>query len=168
MTKVLLAVGAFILITANAVTAQSRDGFWIGFGVAAGSLEVGSDPRQSAPVGYLKFGGTINQRFLLGVETTALIREGDSNGTLTHMSFSAVAYVYPSATSGFFLKGGLGWARLADDRSSLNGSGAVLGLGFDARVGDDFAITPFGNFTAGAFTFLTTNIYEFGVGASWH
>ena len=167
MGKALMAMGVLTLITVNAAHAQSREGFWIGFGVGAGSLEVGSDPRQSAPVGYLKFGGTINQTFLLGVETNAWIKEGSPNGTLTHMNFSAVAYVYPSDTSGFFLKGGLGWARLADDQLSLNGSGAVLGLGFDARVGDNFSITPYGNFTAGAFLF-STNIFEVGVGVSWH
>ena len=83
-----------------------------------------------------------------------------------------MAYFYPSATNGFFLKGGLGWSRLSVEVLGIsvaeNGAGAVLGVGYDARVGDNWSITPILNFNGGAFDGGNTNISELGVGVSWH
>ena len=91
---------------------------------------------------------------------------------VTHTNTSAVAYFYPSAASGFFLKGGLGWSRLSIEVLGIsvaeNGGGAVFGLGYDALVGDNWSITPVLNFNGGAFNGGNTNISEIGVGVSWH
>ncbi len=66
---------------------------------------------------------------------------------MTHTVFSALAYVYPSATKGFFLKAGPGWARLDRPgyRGYLNRYAAALvgGLGYDIRVGERASLTTF-------------------------
>ncbi len=172
MRKIVIAVGLLVLVTTSTLQAQTREGFWIGFGLGAGSLGIeGGTDRDTGVVGYLKLGGTISERFLLGVESNAWLKD-ESGVTVTHTNHSAVAYFYPSATSGFFLKGGLGSARLLEEVSGRNtsetGGGAVLGLGFDARVGDNWSITPVLNFNYGAFDGGNTNIVELAVGVSWH
>ena len=176
MWKVLMAIGVVVLITGNAVQAQSRDGFWVGFGAGTGSLQVGGDPRQWGAVGYLKLGGTINQRVLLGAELNGWKRE--SSAADRHVNLTVTAYSYPSATSGFFWKAGLGWSWLGDARGTgINGVGVVLGLGYDARIEDNFSITPFLNLSTtpfltfdGAWGFAGNgiNMIQFGVGVSWH
>ena len=172
MKRVVSILGLLVLMTAGAAQAQSHEGFWVGFGFGGGSLGIadGTD-RDTGVVGYVKLGGTINERLLLGVESNAWVKE-QSGTTLTHTNTSAVAYFYPSATNGFFLKGGLGWSRLSVEVLGIsvteNGGGAVLGVGYDVRVGDNWSVTPVLNFNGGAFAGGNTNISELGVGISWH
>ena len=172
MNRIAYMLGLFALMTAGTAQAQSHEGFWVGFGVGGGSLGIdGGTNRDTGAVGYVKLGGTISERFLLGMESNAWRKE-QTGVTLTHTNLSAVAYFYPSATNGFFLKGGLGWSRLTVGVVGLgvteNGGGAVLGLGYDARIGDNWSITPVVNFNGGAFDGGNTNVSEFGVGVSWH
>ncbi len=172
MRKIVIAVGLLVLVTTSTLQAQTREGFWIGFGLGAGSLGIdGGTDRDTGVVGYLKLGGTLSERFLLGVELNQWMRE-ESGATVGLTNLSAVVYFYPSATSGFFLKGGLGTSRLEVEVSGISvsqdGGGAVLGLGFDARVGDNWSITPVMNFNAGALEGGNTSLTEFGVGVSWH
>ena len=172
MKRVVSILGLFVLMTAGSAQAQSHEGLWVGFGFGGGSLGIADGTgRDTGVVGYLKLGGTINERLLRGVESNGWVKE-QSGGTVTHTNSSAVAYFYPSATGGFFLKGGLGWSRLSIEVAGIgvaeNGGGAVLGLGYDARVGDNWSITPVLNFNGGAFDGGNTNISELGVGISWH
>ena len=172
MKKVVTILGLLVLMTAGTAQAQSHEGFWVGFGLGGGSLGIANGTgRDTGVVGYVKLGGTINERFLLGMESNAWMKE-QSGATVTHANTSAVAYFYPSATNGFFLKGGLGWSRLSVEVLGIsvaeNGAGAVLGVGYDARVGDNWSITPILNFNGGAFDGGNTNISELGVGVSWH
>ena len=153
---------------------QTRDGFWIGFGLGAGSL--GCDgcggARESAFSGNFKLGGTINPHFLLGAETNGWYKS-EGGATVSYGNLSAVGYYYPSATSGFYLKGGLGWARVTLDAGGLGsdsdmGGGAVLGLGYDARVRRNFSLTPYVNFMGGRFANSTANVVQYGLGFTWH
>ena len=172
MKRVVFILGLFVLMTAGAAQAQTHEGFWVGFGFGAGSLGIdGGTDRDTGGVGYVKLGGTINERFLLGMESNAWTKD-ETGARVTHTNTSAVAYFYPSAASGFFLKGGLGWSRLSIEVLGIsvaeNGGGAVFGLGYDALVGDNWSITPVLNFNGGAFNGGNTNISEIGVGVSWH
>lgn len=117
-------------------------------------------------------GGTVNSRFLLGVETNGWYKSEDEVA-LTYGNLSAVAYFYPSVTSGFYLKGGLGLATLRADvadfgSESETGSGAVIGVGYDARVGQNFSLTPYLNLMGGSFDGGTANVVQFGLGFTWH
>src|SRR5262245_9382473 len=87
---------------------QTREGFWIGFGLGAGSLGCGDcNDRTNGFSGNFKLGGTINPHFLLGAKTNGWYKSEDGV-TLSYGNLSAVAYYYPSVTNGFYLKGGLG------------------------------------------------------------
>jgi hypothetical protein len=71
------------------------------------------------------------------------------------------------------LKGGLGVARLQADvdefgSDSETGSGAVLGLGYDVRVGQKFSLTPYLNVMGGSFDGGDLNVVQFGLGFTWH
>jgi len=55
---------------------QVRKGFWIGFGFGYGSSNVscdgcGSASRESGGAGFIKLGGTLNDKVLLGGEINA-------------------------------------------------------------------------------------------------
>lgn len=152
---------------------QTREGFFIGFGFGWGSLGCKDcGDREAGVSGYLKLGGTVNEKLLLGFESNGWAKE--QNGvTLSQGNASAVAYFYPTAESGFFLKGGLGVSTLKLDVSgfgsgSVTGSGLVIGLGYDARVGDNFSLTPFANLVTGSFDNGSTNVIQAGLGLTWH
>jgi len=153
---------------------QTREGFWIGFGLGAGSLgcDECSGERETAFSGNFKLGGTINPHLLLGGETNGWYKS-ETGVTIQYGNVSAVAYYYPSVTSGFYLKGGVGLASLSLDIDSFGsdsetGSGAVLGLGYDARVGRNFSLTPYVNFMAGSFDGGSANVVQYGLGFTWH
>ena len=78
---------------------------------------------------------------------------------------------YPSAQGGFFLKGGLGLASIEVDFGALNfedeGVGLTIGLGFDARVGRNFALTPYFDILTSSFDGASFNQVAFGLGFTW-
>ena len=93
---------------------QERKGFWIGFGAGYGSAyasadceDCGGGNREGSVSAFLKLGGTLNQNVLLGVETNAWTKTKD-NLRLTLGSMTGTVTVYPQASGGFFLKGGVG------------------------------------------------------------
>ncbi len=92
--------------------APARDGFFIGFGVGAGSLGFEDDSeREVGGAGYFKIGGALNDKVLLGAEGggwSKEMREGGGSGTVTFSSLNAVFYGYLNPTGGFFIKSGLG------------------------------------------------------------
>ena len=73
-------VGGVVLLASSSAWAghpQDRQGFWIGFGGGYGSAEASADcegcsgDREGSFTGFIKLGGTLNDRVLLGVEGNA-------------------------------------------------------------------------------------------------
>jgi hypothetical protein len=67
--------------------------------------------------------------------------------TLTVGTVLALVRFYPSARGGFFLEGGLGLGTIhvsldGFGSDSEAGGGALVGLGYDIRVGDNVSLTP--------------------------
>ena len=55
MKRVVSILGFFVLMTAGAAQAQDHEGFWVGFGLGAGSLGIdGGTGRDTGVMGYLK------------------------------------------------------------------------------------------------------------------
>lgn len=153
---------------------QTRDGFYIGFGLGGGTLGCSDclGERETGLSGYFKLGGTVSDKLLLGFETNGWWKEEDGV-TLSQGNASAAAYLYPSPLSGFFLKGGVGLSTLDLSIQGLGsdsetGLGLVLGLGYDARVGTNFSLTPYLNFVYGGFDGGSTNVWQAGLGLTWH
>lgn len=177
-TMAWLLVAALVAVPqgADAQNAPARDGFFIGFGLGGGSFGCADcGDRQSGLSGHLKLGTTLSPRLLFGVESTAWTKE-ESGARMTHTNLSAMMQFYPAATSGFFLKGGLGVSRLEASASSGGfsfsaadtGLGLTAGLGYDVRVGNTLSVSPYGMFGWGNFEGGSANNLQLGLGLTWH
>jgi hypothetical protein len=158
-------LGLWILFAPPRVSAAAaeRRGFWLGLGGGVGAADASCescDPGGAPELGtaaYLKLGGTLSPRWLLGGEVNLWTKE-QAGVALNFYSAVATATFYPRASSGFFLKGGAGLAFVdtdfveGDTQVTLDlgdGPGFVLGLGYDVKV-RGFSITPAVNFWYGA------------------
>ncbi len=119
-----------------------RRGLWAGAGLGAGFdrvfCEICDGSVQAGWSGYLRLGGTVGPRLLLGGELTGWLK-GQEEVTRSIGAVSFVAYWYPR-DSGLYLKGGGGAqtqpfpgsirqfiARKENDRGPLNPSGPAVG-----------------------------------------
>ena len=99
--------------------------------------------------GYLRLGGTVSPKGLLGGEFAGWGRTVD-DVSVGASNTSFIVQFYPGSNGGVFLKGGLGVAtiRVSTDVLGINvsatetGFGTTLGLGYDARVGSSIFLTP--------------------------
>lgn len=138
------------------MSGRTRHGFWLSFGVGAGGDQVdlkdgfGYSNSLTEPTVQLRLGGTVNQHLRLGAEVSSWLHNFYSDNGQVLESVGGVfgiAQWYPAARAGFYLKGGAGLGRSALDYSggptiSDLGFAAVLGAGYDIRVGRHLAITP--------------------------
>lgn len=141
--RTVLVVLLATFLAAGAISAQRvHQGFWIGF--APGGVGYSDGEGLVYPL-YLRLGGTIDQRVLVGFEWFAVILD-DYPGTVAE-NYSATALLYPSAKGGLFAKIGIGLGRAASrcpDRPAddLAGMGATVGVGYDVRIGRNVYLTP--------------------------
>jgi hypothetical protein len=185
----LLAVSFLFAGPAWAGHPQERKGFWVGFGGGYGSAianadcpDCGGGNREGSFAGFFKLGGTLNERVLLGVESNAWRKEQEGV-RLTLGNVSGTVTFYPQASSGFFLKAGLGLAYMDTqvENVSINktGLGVLGGLGYDIRVGRNISITPCANYYYGKPGDVTVlgepvlpgfnyNVFDFGIGITFH
>jgi len=165
---------------------QTREGFWISFGLGYGSAGISCDQcgttnRQSSFTSYLRLGGTLNPRVLLGGDIVGWTKS--SSGTATTLgTVTASALFYPQPASGFFLKGGVGFAVYDEtDGQKVDGAGVgvIVGAGYDIRVGRNISLTAFGDFLIGSVGELQSsgstvatgwkeNLFHFGLGVTFH
>ena len=189
------AAGLALALTsvAQAQHPQTREGFWIGFGFGYGSAGLtctspcafNSSAKGGGATGYIKLGGTLNSKVLLGGEVngwTKNISGATPTTTETVGNVSGAVYFYPAPASGFFLKGGVGFADyiLSGGGSSVSGSGFgfLAGLGYDIRVGRNVSLTPTANFyfgadgdvsdVSGTAPSVKHTVIDFGLGITFH
>jgi hypothetical protein len=183
---------ASVTVVSAGSHAQERHGFWIGLGGGVGSAKAtcddcGSSNRKTGVAGYVKLGGTLNEHLLLGGEFNIWSKE-EEGVTVNFYNAAATLTVYPQASSGFFLKGGVGLSfvdtQLRDGSTTLtvdlgDGPGVIVGAGYDVRVGRNISITPAVNFwygkpggvTLGGETIFRNwrqNVVDFTVGVTFH
>ena len=135
---------------------QTREGFWIGFGFGAGSARETcdgcGDTTVTGATGFVKLGGTLNDKVLLGGELMVWTKDYNP-GTETLGSATFIVQYYPAVRSGFFVKGGVGFSDY-DFRNGASvtgaGPGITLGVGYDIRVARNFSITPTIDFWGGS------------------
>jgi hypothetical protein len=175
----------------SAQSAQMREGFWIGFGFGGGSAGLSCNlgcegmSRETGFSGYLKIGGTLTPKLLLGGESTGWTKSDSAGTTFQLGTLVAAAYLYPAPATGFFIKGGPGFAvyRESNDtagKASGMGFGFLLGAGYDIRVSRNISITPVVNFLWGSIGDLKSgdastqglglkeNVFDFQVGITFH
>jgi hypothetical protein len=135
---------AFFLFAATPSSSEAQrlhQGFWIGF--APGGVGATRAQGFAYPL-YLRFGGTISQRVMVGIESFALF---DAGPAMSSGNITVLALLYPSARGGFLVKTAVGLARAnaqcpdsPDD--SQDGVGGTFGLGYDIRLATNTYLTP--------------------------
>ena len=154
-------------------TKNAREGFWFNVGLGYGSLGCADcDGREGGFSGGLALGGTLSQKVLIGGGTNGWTKSQDG-GTLTVGTLTAQVRFYPSATGGFYLLGGLGIGTVSAALSgygsdSETGFAALLGLGYDIRVGKNVSLTPFWNGFAVTTSNTDANVGQIGLGVTIH
>jgi hypothetical protein len=131
----------------------ARSGFGMSFGLGWGSAGVTCEDcnievedRIEGLAGYVRIGGSVNPRLFVGVEGIGWLKNSDGlERRIAAVSFVTVGY--PSATAGFFLRGGFGGVRAVVENSlySVTGEGLSwqFGAGFDIPMGSGAALTPY-------------------------
>lgn len=157
----LLAMGAGDL---SAQRPQTREGFWISFGLGYGSAAIACEgcpelETLSSFTSYVRLGGTLNDHVLLGGDIVAWTKTRNG-ATATLGGMTATLLFYPAAARGFFVRGGAGFALYAESNGgSVTGTGAgvLAGLGYDIRLGRNVSLTAFADALYGAVGDLMTN-----------
>jgi hypothetical protein len=152
---------------------QTRQGFWFNGGLGYGSLgcqDCGS--REGGLSGGLAIGGSLSQKVLLGAGTNAWTKS-ENGATLSVGTLTALIRFYPSATGGFFLLGGLGVGQVHAEVAGFGsgtetGVGALVGLGYDIRVGQNVSLTPYWNGFAMSSSNSDANVGQIGLGITVH
>jgi len=152
----------------------AREGFWINVGLGAGSMGCeGCDDRVTGPSGNLALGGSLGGgQVLLGLFVNSWTKSEDG-ATLTTGTVTGGFRLYPSHSNGFFFTGGVGVGTVeldTNDFGSANdvGAGAMVGLGYDIRVGRAISVTPFVNGVGVSIEGNTANFVQAGLGVTWH
>lgn len=187
-TRCSTAVSVLLVVCSSLLWAQrpqTRQGFWIGFGFGYGTLGVSCDgcpdiDREGGLSGYLKMGGTLSPKVLLGGESNGWSKEVNGS-TVTAGNLSFAAYFYPQPTSGLFVTGGLGLSSYQEEGFDMaTGFGFSAGLGYDIRVGDNVSLAPVANFFFGSVGDLEEetgffvvpgvkqNVFQVALGVTFH
>lgn len=153
--------------------AQIRKGFWISFGLGAGSYDLLCEgctyDAKTDLSGTLRMGGTVSPNVLVGGETMGWTHTENGVDEFAS-SLSGVVLFYPSTTGGLFLKGGLGLAMYdaTDGSDDLTATGFSIsgGIGYDIRVAKNFSLTPFVNALYGTSATLKAGGTDTGVSVS--
>ena len=165
---------------------QTRQGFWIAFGLGYGSADLTCDgcafDREGGGSAHIRLGGTLNQRLLLGGDVSGWTKVIDGV-TYTAGNVAFIAQYYPSATGGLFLKGGAGFSTIQfiDGGQQARGDsyGLSAGVGYDIRVGRNISITPLADLLLGGsrdiryqgatvIPGLSFNAINLGLGVTFH
>ena len=130
--------------------ATNRTGQWLGIGLAPGwgrfTCEICEASRGAAISGYLRVGGTINSKFLVGLEGDGWMRNVDS---VSHFMLGVAAelFFYPNPRKRLYYKAGVGILFYqADDgpgQVTTQAFGPNLGAGYDIPVNGALSLTPF-------------------------
>jgi hypothetical protein len=174
-----LAVAVTALLVTPAAHAQNpqvRDGFWFSIGVGGGSLGCENcEDRTSGGAGYLAFGGKLSDNILLA-GTLSGWGKSEDGVTLTVGLAALTARFYPSASGGFFLNAGVGVGSVdlefdfgpGSFTTSETGAGALLGLGYDLRVGRMLSITPWLQWFGVSYDPGHTDVGQLGIALTVH
>lgn len=165
MVRPVLLIGGLTALAAIAsdVQAQDRRGFWLGFGVSAGSgsctqinprvdppVRRCSEARKLGPSGYVSVGGTMSQQVILGVELNGWM-SSNPDTVRQYGVISAIVQAFPSRNLPLYVKGGLGVGRYAEDTEgesllSAAGFSYLIGAGMEIPLRRSMALTPFVHF----------------------
>ena len=180
--KVMCAVALALLCLAPLSSAEDihiRNGFWGGIDAGTGLVGLSCDQEgdEDDIFFYLGFKGgyAINPHFLIGIELSGwLLEASDLNDPDDGSGISQVfviTQIYPGRESDFFLKAGAGhvsiWSNASGDTSREQGFGLTMGCGYDFRLNETAALSPFVTFSYGDAGSWDYTAVTFGLGLTF-
>lgn len=187
MTKKMLSAAMLLLVSASTVTAQDakltkpHGGFWLGGGIGGGFTDQGSDDIDDGGfAAYLRMGGTLSDRLLLGGELIGLTRDAGAgvDDANVHQGNATLSLLYhPASPGGFFAKAGAGFASTSvvlregslTVTNEESGFGLTFGVGYDLRLGSNLYLTPNFDVLVQSFDeFGDSNLFLLTVGIGFH
>ena len=149
-------LGTCVPLAAQTAQDRARQRFWIHVNLGYGTANVSCDsclsgPRLEGVTGGLELGGTVSPNVRLGGMFEAW-RHGTGASLEELETVGAVMYYYPGRSSGFFLKGGLGFSSYnapASPAVSGTGWGYTAGAGYEVPIGSTVTIMPFVDYVYG-------------------
>jgi hypothetical protein len=176
----IIAAVLFLADTAMVVAEETeRSGFWGGLDVgvghverSVGSLDVdGTDFYMGVKAGYV-----IHPQALLGLELSGWNQEAtdwdDPAKGEGLMQVFLISRLYPMRDSNLFAKVGGGWVRQwvkgPSGKSTLDGWGATLGVGYDFSLTKNWAVTPFFNYSFGKADDQNHQAFTLGAGITFY
>ena len=190
LTRNTVVTASLVVLATTSLAAQrpqTRQGFWIAFGLGYGQTVLSgsglSGDAEGSYTSHIRLGGTLSRHVLLAGDVTAWGKE--EGGVMTTVgNTSAIVQYYPKAESGLFLKGGAGFsAILIDVSGGVEPSGSTFGLsagvGYDIRLARNFSLTPIFDFLYGGSRNLTdaggtvypsvaSTLWTLGLGVTFH
>jgi hypothetical protein len=168
----ILAVASTFAVPGALQAQNARQGFWFNGGLGWGSLGCQDcTERANGFSGNLALGGTISSKVLLGVGTNGWTREED-DVRLSAGTFTAQIRFYPMSAGNFYVMGGLGVAtmdlQMGGITATETAAGAVLGVGYDFRIGRNTSITPYWNGVGMSNDNGDANFGQIGLGITIH
>ena len=137
-----------------------RTGLWAELAAGGGRLSMGctecANPiRAPGSAGFIRLGGTLNDRVMLAWESAGFVDEtfgfADNDTTdVAEMETVSIVVLWFPWRHGFFMKGGVGVAQgrftlangaAAPDSTEGTGIGMTLGVGWDFPISRKFAIS---------------------------
>ena len=176
--------------TPTAVAAQieqpGREGQWLAVGIGGGVDQIACAICAGTPkpgvAGFVRFGGTMSDRVLLGGELDLWTRSEE--GIRQYLGgLQAIGLLYAGPAARFHLKGGLGVMgfRATEDGDALTSLafGVSAGIGYDFPVRDNLSLTPFASLSLAPFADLkfngelaqggaTLGLLKGGLSLTWH
>ena len=156
-----------------------RSGFWGGVDIGAGYVQrsVGSLESNSTDI-YMGFkaGYVLHPQVLPGLELSGWNQQATDRDDSTKgeglMQVFLISRLYPMRDSNLFAKVGGGWVRQwvngPAGKSTLDGWGATVGVGYDYSLGGNWAVTPFFNYSFGKAEDQKHQAITLGVGLSFY
>jgi len=172
-TAVAISAFAAILLPMTAgAHPQTRSGFFMGLGLARGSMaqtsgEYSTD-RVGGTGGTFRLGYAINPMFALGLENNSFFTSNSS--VIEGLGTSTVAASFFPAL-GLVLRGGIGagyGGAASDGLSGDFGFGWTVGTAYEFRVARSFAIGPQIDYAHMRFQFNDNNYVNFGLSMNWY
>lgn len=133
-----------------------REGFHFSIGLGSGSASIACDgcevdffdDRLNGVSGQIQLGGAVSSRLVIAAEFSGWLKN-DAPIYRRMAALSLVVLGYPSETTGFFLKGGLGGLRAIIENDAIlfqtDAWTAQSGLGWDIPVGSAL-LTPYAQY----------------------
>lgn len=131
-----------------------REGFHFSIGVGAAAVSASCpgcdvrfiEERTSGLAGQLQMGGAITSRLTIAAQFAGWLRN-DEVFNRRMASLSVVLLGYPSESSGFFIKGGVGGLAAVAETDAVYAEvqafSSETGVGYDISIGETASATPY-------------------------